>query len=61
MNITIVTGSHRPNSQSKRMANLIKTDYLKGFDKIYMRHLADMQLPFWDEGLWQEDKAWDEV
>ena len=60
MNITLVTGSHRPDSQSKRMANLIKDHYLQGFDKIFMHHLADMQLPFWDEGLWQGDKAWGE-
>jgi|GEM_PF-6292012 hypothetical protein len=43
MNVPIVTDSHRPHSQSKRIGNLLKAQYLNDFKKIFVHHLADMR------------------
>jgi len=60
MKIAIINGSHRPNSQSAKvagfMADLLITKGLA--DLVYRFDLSGNPLPLWDEGIWQGDPAW---
>ena len=60
MNITIVSGSHRQNSQSIKIAKSIKSALkpLKACDEANIFDLADNPLPLWDEGIWKAEKKW---
>lgn len=60
MKIAIINGSHRPNSQSAKVAAFLADLLLsKGLaDHVYRYDLTDNPLPFWDEGIWQGDPAW---
>lgn len=61
MNITMVVGSHRKNSESHRVANVLSEHYLSDFNKVYMHNLAELKLPFWDEGIWEGEERWNEI
>ncbi len=60
MNITIVSGSHRQNSQSTKIAKVIKSALksLKECDEAPIFNLADNPLPLWEEGVWKAEKKW---
>ena len=60
MKITIVSGSHRQNSQSTKIAKAIKSALktLKECDEASIFNLADNPLPLWEEGIWKAEKKW---
>jgi NAD(P)H-dependent FMN reductase len=62
MKITIISGSHRTNSQSEKVArHLHKTlDAHPECDKTWLFSLAGNPLPLWDQGIWDGDPAWQE-
>lgn len=52
MNALIIVGSHRKNSQSKRIGDLFQTKFLLGlFSSIQLHDLSKLALPFWDENV----------
>ena len=62
MKISIISASHRPNSQSKRVSNLLYKNMLNINSKldIFFLDLADLSLPLWSpnkkdgKGVWGE-------
>ncbi|MFV0477036.1 MAG: NADPH-dependent FMN reductase [Parahaliea sp.] len=61
MKIGIISGSHRPKSESRRVAghiaNKLQTEKL--CDDTWIYDVSDDPLPHWDEGVWDPDnKAW---
>jgi NAD(P)H-dependent FMN reductase len=63
MKIGIVSGSHRPASQSGKVARYIeKALQQKGLcDDTWLYDLAGNPLPLWDEGVWSGDEQWREI
>ena len=61
MNILIVTGSHRLNSQSIRIAKLLKERYTQGTSSCVIHELAEMDLPFWSTGVWEGTSVWKKI
>lgn len=60
MKITIISGSHRVQSQSIKVSKFIKQQLEKAEDteaEIYT--LKGNPLPLWDEGIWAADAAWE--
>ena len=60
MKISIISGSHRATSQSKKMANVISQSLLAltACHETYVFDLADNPLPLWDDAIWSGDEAW---
>lgn len=61
MKTGIISGSHRPQSQSEKVARFID-GRLAGADwcdERWLLTLADNPLPFWDESVWSGDGAWE--
>ncbi len=59
MKIAIISGSHRPQGESHRVARYIEKQLQElGVEEIYLFTLADNPLPLWDEGLWSDDPKW---
>ncbi len=60
MKITIISGSHRNDSQSLKVANYIKKTLQneKLCDESWLFSLSGNPLPLWDEGIWEGDEAW---
>jgi len=60
MKITIVSGSHRPNSQSGKVGRfLARTLNDHGLcDETWLLDLADFPLPLWEQSIWEGDPAW---
>lgn len=59
MKIGIICGSHRPNSQSGKVARYIERA-LKDqsiCEQTWLLDLAHSDLPFWDEGVWDSENA----
>ncbi len=50
MNITIIAGSQRPNSQSLNVANYLATLADQHFEQVNVLDLHQLNLPFWNEG-----------
>ncbi|MCW8888922.1 MAG: NAD(P)H-dependent oxidoreductase [Gammaproteobacteria bacterium] len=62
MKITIISGSHRNNSQSFKVARHIETRLKDGIcDETWIYSLAGNPLPLWDEGVWDGDPEWQEL
>lgn len=63
MKIGIISGSHRDDSQSEKIARYAATQLEKRrlCDDIFLYSLAGNPLPFWDEGLWSGDPKWEEA
>ncbi len=59
MKITIISGSHRENSQSERIARYIEGDLKKQGAEASVLSLASNPLPLWDEGVWSGDPKWE--
>ena len=60
MKITIISGSHRQNSQSTKIAKVVQSN-LESYsqcDAHYLFDLANNPLPLWDEGIWEKDAKW---
>ena len=60
MKITIISGSHRQNSQSEKVARYIQSSLLENniADEAEIYSLAGNPLPLWDESIWEGDKKW---
>ena len=59
MKITIISGSHRDNSQSIKVAKHYQKVMLNNIcDEAPIFDLANNPLPLWDEGLWNGDETW---
>jgi NAD(P)H-dependent FMN reductase len=60
MKIGIISGSHRPPSQSGKVARYIETALMaQGHcDETWLYDLAGNPLPLWDEGIWEGDEHW---
>jgi NAD(P)H-dependent FMN reductase len=60
MKITIISGSHRYQSQSEKVANYIAQSLLnqQQATDTEVISLAGNPLPLWDEGIWQGDAQW---
>ena len=60
MKIGIILGSHRQNSQSRKVGEhirkLIETTYASA--SVYVLDLAGNPLPLWDEGVWENSDEW---
>jgi NAD(P)H-dependent FMN reductase len=59
MKIAIISGSHRTQGESHRVARYIERQlHDLGVEDVYLFPLADNPLPLWDEGLWGDDPKW---
>ena len=60
MKIMLISGSHRLNSQSEKVAKVIAQSLLaqQQADETEIFSLADNPLPLWDEGIWRGEEKW---
>lgn len=60
MNLTVVSGSHRENSQSEKVSKVILqlASDNRLFEKAELLSLAGNPLPLWDQGVWDGDEKW---
>ena len=58
MNITIISGSHRHNSQSEKVAKHVQAVLRAKGSQAEIFSLAGNPLPLWDESIWEENSAW---
>lgn len=59
MKITIISGSHRAEAQSLKVAGFIQKTLEAGIcDEAPILSLADNPLPLWDQGVWDGDDKW---
>lgn len=60
MKVGIISGSHRTNSQSMKIAKWIekRLNTLALTQRSYTLELATANIPFWDEGMWNGDEKW---
>jgi len=63
MKIGIISGSHRPASQSGKVARYIeKALQQQGLcDETWLYDLAGNPLPLWDESIWEGNEQWREI
>jgi NAD(P)H-dependent FMN reductase len=55
----IVSGSHRDNSESRRISQIFMEHFLPDhFTDIALHDLSIMDLPFWEEAVWDENPEW---
>lgn len=62
MKISIISGSHRAEAQSLKVANFIETQLLENklCEETFLFSLSGNPLPLWDESIWAGDEAWKE-
>ena len=62
MRIAIISGSHRRQAQSLKVARFIERTLQEcGLcDETWLYSLAGNPLPLWDEGIWEGDPEWQE-
>lgn len=60
MKIGIISGSHRPSSQSGKVARYIERALKEQglCDATWLYDLGGNPLPLWDEGVWSGDEQW---
>lgn len=63
MKISIISGSHRQNSQSIKVAKYIQKSISKldENDETFLFSLAGNPLPLWDESIWDGDEKWKKI
>lgn len=61
MKIAIISGSHRPNSQSGRVAAIVESRLKQYNVETFLFNLAGNPLPFWDEGVWDDAPEWQKI
>jgi NAD(P)H-dependent FMN reductase len=63
MKIMLISGSHRPNSQSEKVARHIAQSLLDNgqADETEVFTLAGNPLPLWDEGVWANTPEWQAI
>ena len=62
-NYAIVVGSSRPNSNSRRLANII-SQLVKKIDPgstSFIIDLAELDIPMWDESFWVQSESWAKI
>ncbi|MEK6750259.1 MAG: NAD(P)H-dependent oxidoreductase [Pseudomonadota bacterium] len=60
MKIAIISGSHRENSQSEKIARVIQKLSVDAHHiETWLYSLAGNPLPLWDQGVWDGDAKWD--
>jgi NAD(P)H-dependent FMN reductase len=62
MKIGIISGSHREQSQSEKIARYSAAQLRDNgiADEVFLYSLAGNPLPFWDEGIWRGEARWEE-
>lgn len=62
MKIAIISGSHRPNSESFKISSHIENSLIrmKLCKETYLFNLADNPLPLWVESIWEGDAEWEQ-
>ncbi len=55
MKIAIISGSHRPQSQSAKIARFLEGRLQGMGTEPWVYALGEEPLPLWDEGMWQEE------
>jgi len=60
MKIGIISGSHRQQSQSRKVADHIAEQLEKDGTDSWIYDLAGNPLPLWDESIWAGDPVWKE-
>lgn len=58
MKTVIISGSHRKNSQSIKVAHFIEQRLQKMGAETSIINLAENSLPLWDEGVWSGEEKW---
>ncbi len=58
MKITIISGSHRSNSQSFKVAQHMQSVLISDGVDADILDLSNNPLPLWDEGVWNGDQKW---
>ena len=61
MQITIISGSHRPNAQSLKVARFMQTVLEQAGVTAEVLSLGGNPLPLWDQGVWEGTPAWTEA
>lgn len=63
MKLALISGSHRIDSQSEKVARYAKSVALKSglATEAEVISLAGNPIPFWDEGLWSGDPKWQPI
>lgn len=61
MQYTIISGSHRHNSQSEKVANYVQTVLSAQGAKADIFSLAGNPLPLWDESIWEGNPEWNKL
>ena len=61
MKFVIISGSHRAQSQSERVAHYIADTVRASKGEAAVISLANNPLPLWDEGVWGDDPKWKEL
>jgi len=61
MKISIISGSHRAQAQSLKIARFIERTLREKAlaDETWLFSLAGNPLPLWDEGIWEGDPEWE--
>jgi NAD(P)H-dependent FMN reductase len=60
MKITVISGSHRTEAQSLKVAGFIRRTLDAGFcDATALISLAGNPLPLWDTGIWEGEARWE--
>jgi len=58
MKLTIIAGSQRAQSQSLNVGNYLRGKAQAHFDKVQVHDLHELNLPFWNEGVWSGTDEW---
>lgn len=61
MKVAIISGSHRKESQSARVASFIAGEVSAASGTPTVISLSENPLPLWDEGVWSGDAKWQQV
>ena len=61
MKIAIISGSHRENSQSLKVARHIEMNSADICAETWLYSLSGNPLPLWDEGVWEGEQKWLEL
>lgn len=59
MKITVISGSHRKQAQTLKVAKVVKAMLDEGIcEETHLVSLSGNPLPLWDEGVWDGDEKW---
>ncbi len=60
MQISIISGSHRENSQSEKIARVVASRLQQQAIQTHLVSLANNPIPLWEEAIWNDDPKWRE-